>query len=35
MDRDDILNLYTVSNLPLPEGAVPKPKDIFDDDIPF
>ncbi|MGQ8366947.1 hypothetical protein [Glaciecola sp. 1036] len=35
MDREDILNLYTVSNLPLPEGAVPKPKDIFDDDIPF
>lgn len=37
MDREDILNLYTVSNLPMPEGAVPKPKSIFDfdDDIPF
>src|SRR5690625_5724356 len=23
MDRDDILNLYVVANLPLPEGALP------------
>lgn len=34
MDREDILNLYIVTNLPLPEGAVP-PKDPFDDEIPF
>ncbi len=35
MDRDDILNLYVVANLPLPEKAVPL--DTFDpsDDIPF
>jgi len=35
IDRDDILNLYTVSNLPLPEKAVPKYTSHFDDDIPF
>lgn len=35
MDRDDILNLYIVSNLPLPEGASPKQTATFDDDIPF
>jgi hypothetical protein len=35
MDRDDILNLYVVSTLPLPEGAMPKTADPFDDDIPF
>ncbi len=35
MDRDDILNLHIVSNLPLPEGAIPKQTSIFDDDIPF
>ena len=23
MDRDDILNLYVVASLPLPEGALP------------
>ena len=34
MDRDDILNLYIVSNLPLPKGASPTPS-YFDDDIPF
>jgi hypothetical protein len=34
MDRDDILNLYVVTNLPLPDGAVP-PKGVFDDEIPF
>ena len=32
MDREDILNLYTVTNLPIPgEGA----KAALDDDIPF
>ncbi len=37
MDKDDILNLYTVNNLPLPSGAIPeKNADVdFDDDIPF
>lgn len=25
MDRDDILNLYVVTSLPLPEGALPEP----------
>lgn len=37
MDRDDILNLYTVSNLPLPSAAVPPQKTNFDleDEIPF
>jgi hypothetical protein len=36
MDREDILNLYVVSTLPLPGGAIPKPSGItFDDDIPF
>lgn len=34
MDRDDILNLYVVTNLPLPAGAV-VPQEITDDDIPF
>jgi hypothetical protein len=34
MDRDDILNLYVVTNLPLPDGAVP-PKAPADDEIPF
>lgn len=36
MDREDILNLYVVSSLPLPAGAIPKlPVYVFDDDIPF
>ncbi|HCK7412058.1 hypothetical protein ACIUZJ_24730 [Pseudomonas aeruginosa] len=35
MDRDDILNLFIVTNLPLPKGALPKVPDPFDDDIPF
>ena len=35
MDREDILNLYIVSSLPLPEGAIAKPGTINDDDIPF
>ena len=34
MDRDDILNLFVVTNLPLPNGALP-PADAFDDEIPF
>lgn len=33
MDREDILNLFVVTNLPLPSGALPKPSD--DDDLPF
>ena len=37
MDRDDILNLFIVTNLPLPKGALPPAKawDDFDDDVPF
>ena len=37
MDRDDILNLYTVNSLPLPNGAIPEDKgfQVFDEDIPF
>lgn len=36
MDRDDILNLYTVKNLPLPEKALPEQSnDLIMDDIPF
>lgn len=37
MDRDDILNLFIVTNLPLPKSALPSSKkiDSFDDDIPF
>ena len=37
MDREDILNLYTVTNLPIP-GEAPKPRSSkadLDDDIPF
>lgn len=34
MDRDDILNLFVVTNLPLPAGAQP-PAASSDDDIPF
>ncbi len=34
MDRDDILNLYTVSNVPLPAGALPVESNP-DDDLPF
>jgi hypothetical protein len=33
MDRDDILNLYIVTNLPLPAGAIPEP--TLSDDVPF
>lgn len=35
MDRDDILNLYIVSNLPLPKGAIQDQSTNFNDDIPF
>lgn len=34
MDRDDILNLFVVTNLPLPPGALPSTSSS-DDDIPF
>ncbi|MFX1689829.1 hypothetical protein PWR05_35810 [Paraburkholderia sp. A2RI-6] len=33
MDREDILNLFVVTNLPLPAGALPKASDY--DDLPF
>lgn len=33
MDRDDILNLFVVANIPLPSDALPPAKD--DDDLPF
>ena len=35
MDREDILNLYIVCSLPLPDGAIPKPVYPQEDDIPF
>lgn len=35
MDREDILNLYVVTNLPLPQGAVPKASAAEDNDLPF
>jgi hypothetical protein len=35
MDRDDILNLFVVSNLPLPSGAIPDGLKATEDDIPF
>lgn len=35
MDRDDILNLYTVSNIPLPEAALIPDNGVKNDDIPF
>jgi hypothetical protein len=36
-DRDDILNLFIVTNLPLPKGALPagSSSEEFDNDIPF
>jgi hypothetical protein len=34
MDRDDIVNLYVVTYLPLPDGALLEPMKITDDDIP-
>jgi hypothetical protein len=33
MDREDILNLYTVSSLPLPDAAIQA--SVFNDEIPF
>lgn len=37
MDREDILNLFIVTNLPLPKGAFPPERVVvpFDDGIPF
>ena len=35
MDRDDILNLFIVTNLPLPEGALPARDVANDDEMPF
>lgn len=36
MDRDDILNLFVVTSLPLPAGALPEPEPPADtDDLPF
>jgi hypothetical protein len=35
MDRDDILNLYVVTNLPLPEGAIPEMPAAEEEDLPF
>ena len=35
MDRDDILNLYVVTNLPLPHGALPDMELLDKDDLPF
>lgn len=37
MDRDDILNLFIVTNLPLPKGALPSPSSSWEelDDVPF
>lgn len=36
MDRDDILNLFIVTNLPLPKDALPPPAfGVLDNEIPF
>jgi hypothetical protein len=35
MDRDDILNLYIVTNLPLPDAAIPTAAPSADDEVPF
>lgn len=35
MDREDILNLYIVSNLPLPDAAPASDETAAGDDIPF
>jgi hypothetical protein len=35
MDRDDLLNLFVVTNLPLPKGARPKDPVVLDEDPPF
>ena len=36
MDRDDILNLFVVTNVPLPPAALPPPEaSVLEDEIPF
>jgi hypothetical protein len=35
IERDDILNLFTVTNLPLPTGALPAMQPTNDDDLRF
>ncbi len=35
MDRDDILNLYVVTNLSLPKGAMPETPVAEEDELPF
>jgi hypothetical protein len=35
MDRDDVLNLFVVTNLPLPSGAFSETELVDDDDLPF
>lgn len=35
MDREDILNLFVVTNLPLPNGALPKVETLDDGGVPF
>lgn len=35
MDRDDILDLYVVHNLPLPDAAQPKQGPFDTDEMPF
>jgi len=35
MDRDDILNLYVVTNLPLPVGALPETQLMEESELPF
>jgi len=35
MDRDDMLNLCIVSNIPLPPGALPPSDNALTDEIPF
>jgi hypothetical protein len=36
MDREDILNLFVVTNMPIPTKALPPPpKAELDDEIPF
>ncbi len=35
MDREDILNLFVVNNIPLPQAALPPEPRLDWDDIPF
>lgn len=35
LERDDILDLYIVNRVALPAKAMPEPKRILDDEIPF